>query len=258
VQAATAAPPRPAAPGRAQAGTGRRRFRPGERICPGLLACEPLGGDDCIERWLAWSQDLWARVVVELPRDEHADDLRSVRRLARQARTLRRLSHPAIPRLLDDRHDEPVPHLVLEHVEGRRLDEVLATGEPLPPAEVAWLGVRLAACLQYVHGRGLADVGLESREVAMRGGEPLLLHAGAARDLRRSDPRRDLVELGALLHDLVTGTAHIPPGLDAAIDALRSRRRVTDLDAVQLLAAALPSEQAPAWPPFADPLPQAV
>src|SRR5215472_10676578 len=175
VQAATAAP-REAAQ-RTPAVAVRRRFLPGERICPGLLACELIGGDDRIERWLAWSQELWARVVVELPRDEHADDLRTVRRLAREGRTLRRLSHPAIPRLLDDRHDQPVPHLVLEHAEGRTLDLVLAGGS-MAPADVARLGIRLAACLRYVHGRGLADIGLELRAVAVRWGEPVLLHAG--------------------------------------------------------------------------------
>jgi hypothetical protein len=255
VQAATAAPPQ-AAP-LTPAVAARRRFLPGERICPGLLAFEPLGGDDRIERWLAWSQELWARVVVELPRDEHADDLRTVRRLAREARTLRRLSHPAIPRLLDDRHDQPVPHLVLEHADGRTLDQVLATG-PVPPAEVARLGVRLAACLRYVHGRGLADVGLELRGVAVRCGEPLLLHASSARELRQTDPRRDLVALGVLLHELLAGGARVPPAVDTALDALRGRRPVTDQDAIQLLMSALPPDEAPAWPPFAEPLAQAV
>jgi hypothetical protein len=255
VQAATAAPPEAAQ--RTPAVAARRRFLPGERICPGLLACEPLGGDDRIERWLAWSQQLWARVVVELPRDEHADDLRTVRRLAREARTLRRLSHPAIPRLLDDRHDQPVPHLVLEHTEGRTLDQLLATGQ-MPPADVARLGVRLAACLRFVHGRGLADVGLELRAVAVRCGEPLLLQAGTARHLRQADPRRDLAALGVLLHELLTGVTRVPPALEAALDALRGRRPVTDLDAIQLLTAALPADEAPRWPPLAEQLAQAV
>ena len=254
MQAATAAPPE-AAP-RTPAVAARRRFLPGERICPGLLACEPLGGDDRIERWLAWSQELWARVVVELPRDEHADDLRTVRRLAREARTLRRLSHPAVPRLLDDRHDQPVPHLVLEHAEGHTLEHVLATG-PVLPADVARLGVRLAACLRYVHGRGLADVGLELRAVAVRCGEPLLLHAGGARGVRLADPRRDLAALGVLLHELLAGASRVPAALDAALDALRGRRPVSDLDAIQLLMAALPPDESPTWPPFAEPLAQA-
>jgi hypothetical protein len=240
VQAATAVPSRPPA-----LLPGRRRFPPGERICPGLLACEPLGGDGHVERWLAWSQQLWRRVVVELPRDEHADDLRTVRRLAREARTLRRLSHPAIPRLLDDRSDHPLPHLVLEHVDGRTLDRVRADG-PLPAAQVARLGVGLAACVRHVHERGLANLPLDPRGIVVRSGEPVLLDAGAARDLRRSDPHLDLVALGGLLHDLVASPC--PPELDAAVAALRGCRPGAELDPVGLLVAALPADAATAWP----------
>jgi hypothetical protein len=237
-------PSRPPAllPGRpAPAGAGRHRFRTGERVCSGLVACERLGGDDRIERWLAWSHDLWTRVVVELPRDEHADDLRTVRRLAREARSLRRLSHPAIPRLLEDAHDQPLPHLVLEHVEGPTLDRVLAGG-PLPPAEVARIGVLLAACLRHVHGRGLAHVRLDPGAVALCCGHPVLLHAGAVRDIRRSDPHLDLIALGDLLQRLVAGAGRLPPRLEAALLALRGCRHDTDLDPVRLLATALPSE----------------
>jgi hypothetical protein len=246
-----AAPARPAS-------AGRRRYASGERICPGLLACEPLGGDDRIERWLAWSEPLWTAVVVELPRDEHADDLRTVRRLAREARALRRLRHPAVPRLLDDRHDQPLPHLVLEHVEAPTLDQVLLNDRTPPPAEVALLGVRLAACLRYVHGRGLAQLPLEPRAVAVRCGQPVVLHAGGARDVRRADPEADLVALGALLHELVSGQGHVPSELRAALDALRGRRVADDLQAIQLLAAALPPGAGAVWPPFADPVAQAV
>lgn len=239
-------PSRPPAllPGRpAPAGAGRHRFRTGERICRGLVAGERLGGDDRIERWLAWSQHLWARVVVEVPCDEYADDLRTVRRLAREARVLRRLSHPAIPRLLEDAHDEPLPHLVLEHVEGETLDRVLAHG-PLPPAAVADLGVRLAACLRHVHSRGLAHLRFEPSGIALRCDQPVLLHAGGVRDIRRSDPHLDLIALGELLQRLVAGAGGPSPRLDAALRALRGCRHDTVLDPVRLLAEALPGAPA--------------
>lgn len=269
MQAATAAPPRPPArlggPGPAPtaaqsrpASAGRRRFAVGERICPGLLACELVGGDDRVERWLAWSQALWTRVVVVLPRDEHADDLRTVRRLARESRALRRLRHPAVPRLLDDRHDQPVPHLVLEHVECRTLDQVLLSDGPLPAADVALLGVRLAAALRYAHGRGFAQLPLEARGVAVRCGQPVVLHAGAAREVRRADPEQDLVALGELLHELAPGPLQASAELRAAVEALRGRRVADDLQAIDLLAAAAPPDAGAAWPPFADPLARAV
>ncbi|HXM55933.1 MAG TPA: serine/threonine-protein kinase [Candidatus Dormibacteraeota bacterium] len=283
-----------------------RRFLPGDHICPGLLACDPLSAGQRTERWLAWSASHWSRVVVKLPREEHMDDLRAVRRLAREARALRRLSHPAVPRLLDDGHEHPVPHLVLEHIEGLTLDQLLLTRGPLPAGEVVRLGVRLASCLHHVHGQGLVHLGMEPAGIAVRDGQATLLDFGAARPAGGSpppgrprgaayqaperclracpDPRMDLFSLGTVLYELATGQpafrveevvpgcphpqllvapvrartlrADVPADLDAVIHALLERdprrRPGTALEALRLLAAALPGGEPTGWPSFAD------
>src|SRR5438067_1479844 len=112
------------------------RFEGGDRICPGLYARERLGTGRLTECWLAWSMPHCSHVVVRLPRLERLGDERAPRRLAREARTLRRLAHPAIQRLLADGHRDPVPHLVLEYVDGPTLADLLDTEGPLTPGDV--------------------------------------------------------------------------------------------------------------------------
>jgi eukaryotic-like serine/threonine-protein kinase len=235
VQAPTAVPPPPATSSHHRPALTRipaRRYLPGDPIRPGLLACDPLGPTAGAERWLAWSAAHWTKVVVKLPREEHMEDLRAVRRLAREARALRRLSHPAVPRLLEDWHDHPVPHLVLEHVEGLVLDQLLLAG-PLTPAQVVRLGMGLASCLHHVHGQGLVHLGIEPAGIAMREGGVTLLDLGAARPIGgppppgrpraahydaperwlrvRTAPAMDLFSLGAVLYEAATGRPAFGP-----------------------------------------------
>ena len=211
-------------------------------------------------------------VAIKVLRPTLATDHRSGARFEREARTAARLSHPRIVAVFDaGRHDDRV-FIVMEHVAGSTLVEVLNRQGALPAATVASLGADVAEALAHAHERGVVHRDVTPGNVMIdRDGRAKVLDFGIARAMQRvpsstsvhgtvayaapevlaghqGDQRIDAYGLGAVLYELLTGT---PPfrGDDAAIARrLQVRRPVPvrgwnpavpdDLDALvqQLLA----------------------
>ena len=136
----------------------------GHELAPGLLVWALLGDGRRCETWLAWDLGRWCPVVVKLPRPDGQPD-RAVAALATEAEVAAAVAHPGIRRLLDDRLDRPLPHLVFEYVEGPTLDDALADDGPFHPIDVLLAGMQLAAALGHLHGRGLAHLDVKPGNV---------------------------------------------------------------------------------------------
>ena len=78
-----------------------------------------------------------------------------VARLGREAAVLERVEHPSLVRLLATVDDEVGRSLLLGHAPGGSLATRLQRHGPLPPAEVADLGARLAEALAALHRAGV-------------------------------------------------------------------------------------------------------
>ena len=152
----------------------------GERYELGAL----LGAGGAGAVHLAHDRLLGRDVAIKLLRpgqDEHADA-----RLRAEARIAGSLSHPGIARLLAF-GEEPttagvMPYLVMEHVDGRTLRDLLRSGDRLSVNTVLRLVGQIADALAVVHRAGIVHRDLKPANIMIaRDGRAVLLDFGIAR-----------------------------------------------------------------------------
>jgi eukaryotic-like serine/threonine-protein kinase len=111
--------------------------------------------DELIDR--GGMADVYRGRDVRLERDVAVKVLREVeheRRFAAEARTLARLQHPNLVRLLDAGTDNGDAFLVLELLGGATVRQLLDSGA-LPSDRVARIGAETTAALDYIHRQGI-------------------------------------------------------------------------------------------------------
>jgi serine/threonine protein kinase len=213
--------------------------------------------------------------VVDLARDVELDRPVALKRLAenlarddelharflREARLAARLAHPNVVRVYDVGEQDGRPFIAMEYVEGETLAELVSRRGPLPPDEVAALGIQICRALAAAHAAGLVHRDVKPQNLLLRRDGQLKLGdfgiafglegtrlttagtvLGTAAYLAPEQARgeevtaaADIYALGTVLYELLTGR---PPRTPASLaDLAEATEIVPPPDAPRALAA---------------------
>jgi serine/threonine protein kinase len=163
-------------------------------------------------------------------------------RLIREAKAAASLSHPNICRIFEIGESQDQIILVLEFIEGERLDKKIERG-PMPIEEAISIGLQVARALDAAHKKGVVHREIKSANIIVNNeGHATLMDFGLAQLADRSrltrhnmtlgttpymspeqargsgtDHRTDIWSLGVVLYEMTTGRFPFRGDLDQAI-----------------------------------------
>jgi serine/threonine protein kinase len=203
-------------------------FGPGDTIVPSKFAIACLGDGMRTESWLAWDAARWAPVVIKIVRPDQVESEKARAALRREADAHRALRHPGLQRLFEDGTDAPLPHLVMEYIQGPTLSDVVHENGRLMLVDVVRLGLQICSVLHYTHQQGLLHLDVKPGNVVLRAGQAVVIDLGFVRPVgwaptdgsprgswrymapeqcrgEPSTPATDLFALGTVLYEIAAG-----------------------------------------------------
>ncbi|MBW3668261.1 MAG: PASTA domain-containing protein [Actinobacteria bacterium] len=208
----------------------------------------PVGTGASAHVFLADDVSLRRRVAVKVLHAALADDESFLRRFRAEAQAAAALNHPHIMRVFDWDEAEDGPYVVLEHLAGGSLRDLLDRGVRLTPEQAVLVGLQAARGLDYAHRRGLvhrdikpanllfddegrlciADFGLARALAEAAWTEPAGAVLGTARYASPEqaqgssvDGKADVYALALVLVEAVTGS--VPFAADTTLATLMAR-----------------------------------
>lgn len=159
--------------------------------------------------------------------------------LAEEVKLLKKLDHPALPRIIEVIEKEDLLYVVMDYVEGEALSKIIGQFGPQPQTLVIEWAKQLCGVLHYLHTRTPAIIyrDMKPDNIMLKpDGNLKLIDFGIAREYKekhnsdtvslgtrgyaapeqfgghgQTDPRTDIYSLGVTLYHLVTGKSPSEP-----------------------------------------------
>jgi tRNA A-37 threonylcarbamoyl transferase component Bud32 len=151
------------------------RYRLQDQIGHGAMGTVWRARDELLDR------DVAVKEVMISPAFSPGDRSAVYERTLREAKTAARLNHPGVVTVFDVVEEDSRPWIIMELVQARSLDRVLAEDGPLPITKAADVGAQLVSALTTAHAAGVLHRDVKPSNVLLcRDGRAVLTDFGIA------------------------------------------------------------------------------
>ena len=121
-------------------------------------------------------------------------------RFYQEARAAATIHHPHVCPVYDVGEIDGVHYLTMAFIEGKPLEEWVASGKQLTHRQIATLGRKIADALSEAHKRGVIHRDLKPANIMIdKRGEPVVMDFGLARRAATSDDEKRLTQFGTVM-----------------------------------------------------------